>query len=305
MPLTRLLCLLLMIHGWVAAYAQPADTIRPGHARNRRPHFTATILTGAGGLFYPRQNGVLEMTIPYSFTDGQGGVHDSVFHSGPHRPYGGNTRAVLLPFGFEGGNLNHFFTAGIAFSFIGGYTGGVMFSAGYGRNYYIGPLVIKPSVNIVYTEDDGYNSAGRLGSIDNRGRTIQMLDETANPEYQRSVDYYFWESMKTYHAGSLDVLFSQREWSFMPKIALTTNQYAHNYRLDLVVGCNFPFHEKGGIMLVQDLGSSHGNQVGFINMNDGRVTTMYKGRFIRRTPFRFPGVYVSLAYTFAGRRHAY
>ena len=303
MPLPRLFCLLLM-HGWIAANAQPGDTIRTGCARNKQRYFTATILTGAGGLFFPRQDGVLEMTMPYSYTDGQGGNNDSIFHSGLHRPYGGNTR-VLLPFSFEGGNLNHFFTVGIAFSFIGGYTGGMMFSAGYGRNYYIGPLVIKPSVNIVYTEDDGYNSAGRLGSIDNRGRTIQMLDEKANPTYQHAVDYYFWESVRTYNAGNLDVLFSQREWSFMPRIALTTNQYTHKYRLDLVVGCNFPFHDKGGIMLVQDLGSSHGNQVGFTNMNDGRVTTRYNGRVITRTPFRFPGLYVSLACTFVGGRRAH
>ena len=131
-----------------------------------------------------------------------------------------------------------------------------------------------------------------------------MLDETADPQYKRYVDYYFWESLRTYDAGSLDILFSQREWSFMPKITVTTNQYTHKYRLDLTVGCNIPFHEKGGIMLVQDLGSSHGHQVGFTNMNDGRITTRYNGRIVTRTPFRFPGLFVGLAYTFVGRRQA-
>ena len=86
----------------------------------------------------------------------------------------------------------------------------------------------------------------------------------------------------------------------MPRLMLTTNQYDHDYRIDVIVGYNMPFHEKGGILLSQDGQTSHSKPVGgFNSLTTAGITTQYNNRTIMATPYNFNSFYVSVGFTFS------
>jgi hypothetical protein len=251
-------------------------------------YYVVTALSGVGVLHSP-SNGQLNVSFPYT-VDGT----DSVFHSGNIGPYA-SSKVFILPFGFEIGNLRQFMDANFAFSVIGKWTRGFNLSLGYGRNFYLGGhrdptagkgLVVKPSISLVYTKDNGYNSDALFGSIDNTDKTITVFDKVANPTFDETSTTTDDQgnsttTTTTYNANSLNVAYVQREFAFMPRLTISNNQYRKGPHLELTIGYNI------SVASLIDLG------------HEG-VTATYNGRQITSAPFSFSGLYLGLTVNFVG-----
>ena len=97
----------------------------------------------------------------------------------------------------EFGGLRHAFNFGISFPIADDFTGGPWLTAGYGFNWFLSgwrhhrsdparkAFVIKATLNVLYDWDLGNGAAGTFGVIDNRGKVIHLLDQTADSIFTR------------------------------------------------------------------------------------------------------------------------
>ena len=211
-------------------------------------YHTITLLTGVGVLHSGNNNGLLNISFPYSAD----GSPDTVFRSGNIRPYA-SSKVFVLPLGFEIGSLHHFFNAGVSFSVIGKFSSGYRLSIGYGYNFYLDgfnhhaeeaeqkTFVLKPSISVAWTQDNGSNGDASLGSIDNEGRTIRALGKEADPTFDITDSYddgygNTTTTTTTYDAKSLDIAYVQHELALMPKLGISNNQYKRGLHWELSVG---------------------------------------------------------------------
>jgi hypothetical protein len=265
-----------------------------------------TLGTGFSTLFTRNNNGLLNVTFPYSVN----GTPGYTFNSGDLQPYA-SPKMFVVPFVFEGGDDKQFLTIGLAFSVIGQWTRGTNLSFGYGRNYYFGghssaiegkSLVFKPSINISWTRDAGHNNSAGLGSIDNEGNSIQVLGYTATPSYDVSstttdANGNDITTTTTNDASTLDITYVQREFAITPKLTLSNNQYRKGLHWELALGYNLAVHERGGISLKQD-----GNNVvaSLVDLDHGGgLAATYNGKTVTTTPFHFSGFYLSFMFNFS------
>jgi hypothetical protein len=275
-----------------------------------------TVLAGAGILHSGPNNGLLNISFPYSIDR----ATDTIFHSGDIRPYT-KSKIFVLPVEFEVGDLHSFFNAGFSFSIIDGkWTNGYKFSLGYGYNFYLDgfhhsqtiegkSFVIKPSISIAYTVDNGSNSGASLGSIDNQDKTITVFGKTANPTFDVTTttddgNGNTTSSTDTYDARNLNVAYVERELSLVPKIAISNNQYKKGVHWQLEFGYNIPVHELGGFSLTQDDGNGNTNNIaGLIDIYQHGVQATYNGRPVSASPFHFSGPYLEFTLSIPIYKH--
>jgi hypothetical protein len=288
-------------------FAQQQDST--SSQKNYHYHIFTT-LAGIGILHSGNNNGLLNISFPYSIN----GSADTLFHSGNIRPYA-RPKVFVLPVEFEIGDLHSFFNAGFSLSIIGQWTSGYKFSMGYGYNFYLDgfrhsesiegkTFVIKPSISIAYTLDNGDNRDASLGSIDNQGKTITVFGKTANPSFDVSTttddgNGNTTSSTNTYDAQTLDIAYVQRELSLVPRIAISNNQYKKGPHWQLSFGYNIPVHERGGFSLTQDDGNDNTSSVAdLIDIYRHGVQATYNGRPVSAAPFHFSGPWLDFTLSF-------
>ena len=282
------------------------------HYPSRRNYFYYTVTLGTGiGVLHAPDNGLLNVSFPYS-VDG----YDTVFRSASIRPYA-RSKVFVIPIGAEIGGLHQFINMNASLSVIGKWTKGFNFSFGYGRNFYLDGFkhsstiegkawVIKPSLSISYTRDNGDNSDAILGSINNTGKTINVLGQVANPTFDVTTtstddDGNSTSTTSTYNASSLNIAYVQREFALMPKLTISNNPFKKGPHLELTLGYNIPLHERGGISLLQDAGNNNLHYVShLVDLNHEGITATYNGRRITGAPFVFSGFYLNFTLSFAG-----
>src|SRR5579872_2687885 len=121
-----------LLSGSCSCLRTTAQEVYPATPQKNYHYHIITLLTGAGVLQSGNNDGLLNISFPYSVD----GSPDTVFHSGNIRPYA-SSKVFVLPLGFEIGNLHHFFNADISFSIIGKFSSGYRLSIGYGYNFYL------------------------------------------------------------------------------------------------------------------------------------------------------------------------
>ena len=286
--------------GDTVAYVEPAPPARC------YCYEILTIASGVGTVFGRNNSGILNVSFPYTVNGSPG----AVFNSGGVQPYP-SQKMFLFPVGMEFGGKKQFIDMNLAFGFVGQFTGGLDLSVGYGRNYYFGghsnkpeqkALVLKPSISLSWTWDPGENDDAQLGSIDNAGNTIQALGYTANPSYNVTNTTYdangdpIYTTTSTNDANSLGVTWKEREFSIVPKISLSNNQYRKGLHWELTAGYNIPLHEAGGISLKQD---DTNPVAGLIPLYNPGITATYNGKPVTSNPFHFSGFFLSFAFNFS------
>jgi hypothetical protein len=297
--------LLLFVCSMVSdATAQQADSV---YDKAHYHYFALTLLSGTGFLLSGNDDDAINLSFPYSVINSSGSKSDSVFISKPIKPYR-FPKVFLFPITAEIGGLRHFVNFGFSFPLVGNSTGGYNLFAGYGYTFYVNgfgdrsrrpeqkAFLIKPSLALSYTQDNGFNDPARMGTIDNSDKTILLFGQTASPSYSITTSYgRSGTSTTTYSAKTLDISYAQYELAVMPKITITSNPYLNGIRWALTIGYNIPLNERGRIQLLQDDGD--GNQKAIsspIPLSDGRLLATYNNQPITAAPYRFSNYFLSL-----------
>jgi len=298
------------------------------YSSRRFSYHSITLFTGADLLIPHKDNGLLQVSFPYTIKANNGTMTSNNFVSPSKKVYN-PTKLLLLPFGFEVGGLHHFFKAGIAVQlFYEGYSNSTNSSAGYGHIWYLDGIhhhdkemekksfVIKSSINISYNVDGGGNKKSLLGIIDNENNVINLFNYIANPTY--TVKATRPSSVGKFSAKNLDISYTQREFSLVPMITISPNPfkggrpiYKSNYPTtnykkftakllwELSLGYNIALYDQGGILLNQDDGNLNDktNKVGGpIHLDNKALSTYFNNQKTTSTPYHFSGFYVSIMF---------
>jgi|GEM_PF-1193720 len=290
-------------------------------------YFSIKYFVGSNLLFTNHTNGLLGVSFPYTSTNAFGITTSHTFASQPKKIYQ-PIKSYFLPLGFEVGNKRHFYDACISFQFFpNGYTTSENISGGYGFIFYIDgyhkhnediankPLLLKASMNFSYSVAGGGNLGSQFGTINNSSCRINVLGFVADSVYTHTNTNSHGGNAgsTTYSAKNLDVAFSQRELSIMPKLTLCNNPHRNGkiqtgrvnsiYQKsrfkttwELSLGYNLPIYDRGGILLTQNDGNQNDNIHRIakpISLSNNSLTVTYNNKTITSTPFHFSGLYVS------------
>lgn len=281
-------------------------------------YFSISLLSGVDLVIPHKDNQAIGLNFPYQITDSSGTVSNKAFGSQNKRIYH-STKLLVFPIDLEVGGRSHFFNTGIVFQiFPNGYTTSCYLSAGYGFIWHLNcfhnnvnkKYVLKTSVNIAYNVDGGGNSSSQLGSIDNENVKINLLGYTANPTYTIQATKH--RSGGTFSAKNLDVSYSQKEFSLLPKISISNNpynggqpinakKYSNRYYVGKIfwefsLGYNISLYDKGGIIFTQDDGnlSDKTNKIaGPVSLDNKTFTFYSNNKATSSTPYSFSGLYIS------------
>jgi hypothetical protein len=288
-----LLCLSVNLCLTSVAAAQPTvngsrDTTRTG----KRPrYFSCTVLSGGAVQFFEKRTGLFSVSFPYSTVDGSGAAASATF-SAHQKNIFGSASAFVGPLAFEMGRLHDFVHLELSFLLGKGTSApGWKTFIGYGRICYTGRFAIKFSVNLSLASDPR-QGGDLLGDIDNKNKTIYIFGSEVPPT--------FMSSNQTYNANTLEVTYSQREWSFMPEVSLLPNPYRKPNHFELSLGYTLPIHDYGGLNFIQQgYSPSKGTVSSLIagpNILNNAISVSYDNKPLKSPLYRFGGFYLELRF---------
>jgi len=282
-----------------------------GDTTRQRIHYrysSITLVTGTGVQLFNHCDGLLQVSFPYSVTDASGVSTNHTFSGQKNRIYLGQNWSVF-PVLFEIGGLHHFVDFGFCFRIQGNLTNGSNLAAGYGFIWYADTrrtrepedkrMAIKVSLNLNYSADAAGSGDALLGSIDNANKTIYLLGHEADPTFTTGGGR---SPTVTNNAKTLNVSYSQRELSLLPRVSIANNPYRSGGRWELLFGYNFPLTDRGGIYLKQEADQGHKGVSPAVNINNPAISASYNGRPVHRAPYRFGGVYAGVLFGFGRHR---
>ncbi|MGZ4035264.1 MAG: hypothetical protein ACXVP4_10405, partial [Bacteroidia bacterium] len=144
-------------------------------------------------------------------------------------------------------------------------------------------LLLKISVNANVVEH-----SFDLGSIDNDGYDISVLDKTASSTYTVHEKYSF---PKKYNAKQLHVEYDALNICFLPKITLSNNSFKKIFSVSGSVTYVLPMVTYDRIIFNQD----NRNLLGNTKMGTQNLTSEFNGQSFNGSPFLMKGFYVSLS----------
>jgi hypothetical protein len=310
----RIVLILLLFSSCISYHAAAQATIKTPAKKSRYLIFS----TGGSTSLVAGNNGTLNVSFPYSVTDGTGVISTALL-SKDIVPFPAKQLNYITPFDIELGTAKHFFAAQTSIALQNG--SGINLSLGYGHNFYFdlfkghstdptkAAFVFKPSINIAFSQfgrgaDRSVTHTTSLGSIDNAGRSISLLGNVADSAFtiQRSIssgddsdgtaETYNYDEQ--YNAQTLYVNFIHRELIVMPKIAISNNQNTHWFHWELSLGYQLSISQNDGVGLVQSaITSTKRNRVGgFIDLYKNKVATTYNKKVLTSSPFDLSGLYI-------------
>lgn len=293
---------LLLLMATIAAddlSAQPASTdpSQPSHGGS----LTATFLTGADMLFPRHDNGMLNITLPYSETDASGNTTTHLFSGQSNKAYFPR-RVFLFPAALGFGTYHHFFDY---YAFLGIVDGNaalsITLSVGYGYNFHWFPgnsyltrsskrhFTITPALNFVYNSDKS-NHTALLGTIDNTGATVHVLGSNVGPAFT----VYYRSGATTYAAKNLNLYYGQDEVSLLPRVILASSTFKYKLVWELSIGYNIALFDSGAINMQQDDGNGHSNDAGnTVSLKNKDIYLSFNNRRTSDAPYHFSGLYLS------------
>jgi hypothetical protein len=267
-------------------------------AQQNTLYVTVTGFAAAEAFFSNQNTGGMTVSFPFKLTGPSGSTVDSVFHSRTIVPFSA-LKVYILHLGAEVGNRRQF--AGFHFSPMlmgeGETSNNLSFTVSYGRNLFFDlrpkrgatdrRFVLKPSLGVLFVSYKGVDNGSPtyLGSIDNKGNTIEFGGVTAGPTYTYSNGNRYDPQTYTDSVNSLNIYYAQREWSLQPKIAIGTNPYRRHFYVEVYAAYTLSFSEKGTVFFTQD----DDHQVASRDLKDGNLTVIFNNARVKATPYRLNG----------------
>ena len=243
-----------------------------------------TFSMGESILFYPKSNGLLQVSFPYSATT-KAGTSQHTFGASTTNPFSKPFGAFGLD--FQLGSKNHFFDFDFGL-------GGSMdyFSFGYGRRAkgresMTNRINIKTSINVGF-----YEFFVPMGSFDNRGKIIDVLGQRADSTFFTKVGAH--GQWKTYNASYVNVQYLQHDFMINPKIAFEYHPLKSLFFIEFSLSYLLPFSEIAKIRLEQTDGGRATLGIDNFSLDTKNLTTTFNGNPITSTPFRFGGLQIGL-----------
>ena len=298
-------CLLTLTANLLAVYTAHAQpTVDSSRVLKHFHYSSVTLLSGAAAQFFGKSTGLLSVSFPYGVTDSTGATTNNVFSAQKKKIYNGS-KFYFFPISVEIGRLHHFWEVGIYWATMEReLTNAITLTAGYGFIWYVDPrhrpqaddhpqrFAIKASLLLSYNADGASSSSETFGSIDNANKTIYLLGYAAGPTFTTEATRN--SPAKTYAVNTLQISYSQKELSLLPRISIANNPYRNGARWEWMIGYNFPCYDRGGILLTQEASGQSQTLGGPVNLNNPAITASYNGKQITKTPYRFGGLYTSL-----------
>jgi hypothetical protein len=298
-------CLLTITANIFAAYTALAQqTVDSSRLTKHFYYSSVTLLSGAAAQFFGKSSGLLSVNFPYNVTDSAGNPTNNVFSAQKNKIFNGS-KSYFFPILVEIGRLHHFWEVGMYWSTVEGeLTNAITLNAGYGFIWYVDPrhstsanghpqrFAIKAALCLSYNADGSSSSSETFGSIDNANKTIYLLGYVAGPTFTTEATRN--SPAKTYAVNTLQISYSQKELSLLPRISIANNPYRNGARWEWMIGYNFPCYDRGGILLTQEASGQSHTLGGPVNLNNPAITSSYNGKQITKTPYRFGGLYTSL-----------
>lgn len=298
-------CLLTITANLLAVYtAHAQQTVDSSRVLKHFHYSSVTLLSGAAAQFFGKSSGLLSVNFPYSVTDSAGNSTNNVFSAQKKNIYNGS-KLYFFPISVEIGRLRHFWEVGIYWATLEReLTNAITLTAGYGFIWYVDPrhrspadahlqrFAIKASLLLSYNADGGSSSSETFGSIDNANKTIYLLGYAAGPTFTTEASRY--SPAKTYTVNTLQISYTQKELSLLPRISIANNPYRSGGRWEWTIGYNFPCYDGGGILLTQEANGQSQTLGRPVAINDPAVNASYNNKPITKAPYRFGGFYTSL-----------
>jgi hypothetical protein len=233
----------LLLFGAAGAQTQPAKT--SGTSKTSKNYL---ILSLSPGILLPAHPGHdVTATFPYSTTSTvTGSVSQQTFSGSLHGKF--TSPALMEGLNVEFGEKHLGFDIGFGLFQEEGGAHGSWLQAGYRYTFHLGGLQLKPGVDVYYFIDNE-----KLGSIDNKKKTIDLLGATVNDHFTALDDDGAGDGgtvENTYDADRLNVNYQRTNWMVTPKLILATNP-VRKLIFSLETGWMIQVKQNSGLQLEQ------------------------------------------------------